>query len=203
MGPSCQAKKITFSLSLFWDWADISICSRKPLEFGSMSWLNGCKRSVLTLTVNAKDTGASASPARWWGAMMGGDDGGIILNEVRVREKNTAKARIFLQARSQMKQEAFSSLYTNLFPLWSVSLQGSGSNYRVSNKTSEKKKTLPVISVTEDTDGSVKTVCRDTFYCFRVCHCYLFSVVCDCMWGVWGGGGGWPGDQLLMGFPVF
>lgn len=50
-------------------------CCRKPLEFGSMSWLNGCKISVLTLTVNAKGDG------KHWCIcitckMMGGDDGG-------------------------------------------------------------------------------------------------------------------------------
>lgn len=58
-----------------------------------------------------------------------------------------------------MKQEIFSSLYICLFPLRSVLLQGSGSNYRVSNRSNEKRKPFPVILASEDTDRSVKTVC--------------------------------------------
>lgn len=71
---------------------------------------------------------------------------GIIINEVSGGKKYGG---IFSQARLQMKQEKFSSLYICRFPLWSVLLQGSGSNYRVSNQSSEKRKPFPVELVSD------------------------------------------------------
>lgn len=83
--------------------------------------------------------------------------GGIIINEVSGGEKN--KGEYFHRQDYRWNKRYFLP-FTSVPSLCGASvLQCSGSNYRVSNQSNEKRKPFPVILASEDTDRSVKTVC--------------------------------------------
>lgn len=120
-----------------------------------------------------EDTVASTSPAR---------RRETILNEVKVKKPaQFAIARLFSQARSQMKQEAFSLRFTSIYSLCGAShskvLVPITEFQTKPVKRKKKKKTLPVISISEDTDGSVKTVCWDrVFTALELFLCMTFTL---------------------------
>lgn len=97
---------------------------------------------------------------------------------------------IFSQARSQVKQEILSSLHINPFPLWSVSLQGSASNYSLKKQWKGGEK-IPPGHIGLRGHRRISKNCLlwqnylfsllfESFSCTWHLRCFLFPVVRDC-----------------------
>lgn len=161
-----------------------------------------------------EDTVASTSPAR---------RRETILNEVKVKKPaQFAIARLFSQARSQMKQEAFSLRFTSIYSLCGAShskVLVPITEFQTKPVKRKKKKNPPChIDLRGHRRISKNCLLGQSFYCFRALlvhdiYAVFFPLRFATAWSrkakYTAAGGGLCGrratigNQLLMGFPLF